>query len=638
MAAPDPGRAGEGGMPPPRRQSAEAIKRSIIAEMAQVGAEESEAALQEHMRQQGSGRMSTVIADREDDYKKQRFNRGLSPDRTGRTFAEIMRDRDAQAEAEAARIRENKKKMKRARTESDGEAGPAKRRPRTRWGDLTPSVSEVDAPTTTSISRDRSTRWGQFPSSTSSSAKSPLEKGRQKEKETETEKNTMLDTQKARLEAEIEMRNRPLSDADLDAMLPSTGYRILVPPEGYAASSSSSSSSSSSLARPTPDTGYSMPEERRDKTSYGITLPARQSAAQPQGQDLPELKPEDMQYFGELLKDTTESSLDEKTRSILSLLLKIKNGTPAQRKISLRQITDKAHSFGAGPLFNQILPLLMSPHLEDQERHLLVKVIDRVLFKLDDLVRPYVHKILVVIEPMLIDEDHFARMEGREIISNLSKAAGLATMIATMRPDIDNVDEYMRNTTARAFAVVASALGIPALLPFLKAVCHSRKSWQARHTGIKIVYQIATLQGCAILPHLSDLVNASSTVSRTRREVSRSMAANAVAAMATAAHPYGIECFDPVLRPLFKSVRLLKGKNLTAFMKAVGCIIPLMDPSAASFYTRHIMQITTREFRTKDDDMRKVVLTVVQNCVGTDGVEPAFVRDQIVPAYFQNFG
>lgn len=40
------------------------------------------------------------------------------------------------------------------------------------------------------------------------------------------------------------------------------------------------------------------------------------------------------------------------------------------------------HDFvGAGPLFNQILPLLMSPTLEEQERHLLVKVIDRILFK-----------------------------------------------------------------------------------------------------------------------------------------------------------------------------------------------------------------------------------------------------------------
>jgi splicing factor 3B subunit 1 len=96
---------------------------------------------------------------------------------------------------------------------------------------------------------------------------------------------------------------------------------------------------------------------------------------------------------------------------------------------ALRQITDKAREFGAGPLFNQILPLLMSPTLEDQERHLLVKVIDRILYKLDDLVRPYVHKILVVIEPLLIDEDYYARVEGREIISNLAKVSNQSSNI-----------------------------------------------------------------------------------------------------------------------------------------------------------------------------------------------------------------
>ena len=56
---------------------------------------------------------------------------------------------------------------------------------------------------------------------------------------------------------------------------------------------------------------------------------------------------------------------------------------------------------------------------------LLVQVIDRILYKLDELVRPYVHKILVVIEPLLIDEDYYARVEGREIIANLSKVCRL---------------------------------------------------------------------------------------------------------------------------------------------------------------------------------------------------------------------
>lgn len=34
-------------------------------------------------------------------------------------------------------------------------------------------------------------------------------------------------------------------------------------------------------------------------------------------------------------------------------------------------------------------------------------------------------QILVVIEPLLIDEDYYARVEGREIISNLAKVIKL---------------------------------------------------------------------------------------------------------------------------------------------------------------------------------------------------------------------
>ena len=79
-------------------------------------------------------------------------------------------------------------------------------------------------------------------------------------------------------------------------------------------------------------------------------------------------------------------------------------------------------------------------------------------------------------------------------------------MISTMRPDIDNPDESIRSVTSKAFAVVASALGLPSILPFLKAVCQSKKSWLARDTGIKIVQQIAILIGCAVLPYLKNLV------------------------------------------------------------------------------------------------------------------------------------
>ncbi|PWA99831.1 splicing factor 3B subunit 1 [Artemisia annua] len=299
---------------------------------------------------------------------------------------------------------------------------------------------------------------------------------------------------------------------------------------------------------------------------------------------LPFIKPQDYQYFGALLNDDDEEELspDEKKELKIIKYLEVKNGTPQQRKTAFRQLTDKAHAFGAGPLFNSILPLLMQPTLEDQERHLLVKVIDRVLYKLDDLVRPYVHKYC--------------------------KAAGLATMIAAMRPDIDNIDEYVRNTTARAFSVVTSALGIVALIPFLNAVCQSKKSWRARHTGIKIVQQIAILVGCAVLPHLRSLVEIIEHGLNDEYQKVRTITALSLAALAEAAAPYGIESFDSVLKPLWKGIRSHRGKVLAAFLKAIGFIIPLMDADYASYYTKEVMVMRIREFQSPDEEMKKSCL------------------------------
>jgi splicing factor 3B subunit 1 len=451
------------------------------------------------------------------------------------------------------------------------------------------------------------------------------------------------------LEREMESRNRPWTDAALEAILPLDGYVVIRPPASY---TPLRNPGRNLLATPTPlgmtPAGFQMEvpiEQRQDasmqeiREAYGVPLVA---SADETGaaSNLPYIKPEDMQYFGRLAEEVDETKLskeDMKERQIMSLLLKIKSGTPPQRKTALRQITDKARSFGAGPLFNQILPLLMSPTLEDQERHLLVKVIDRVLYKLDDLVRPFVHRILAVIEPLLIDEDYYARIEGREIISNLAKAAGLATMISCMRPDIDSPDEYVRNVTSRAFAVVASALGVSALLPFLKAVCQSRKSWQARHTGIKIVQQIAVLMGVAILPYLRELVEIVSHGLTDEMQKVKIMTALTCAALAEAAHPYGIESFDAIIRPLWKGALEQHGKALAAFLKAIGFVIPLMEENYASHYTRLVMPIIIREFNSPDEEMKRIVLKVIQQCVATAGVEPDYIRQEILPEFFRSF-
>ena len=413
------------------------------------------------------------ITDRETDYQRKRLNRGpLTPTRAdpfaanrqagvedeGQTYRKIMAANDIEREEERVKTliaekqakgengivehqttlkhedssdKENKDagstvtvasgRKRKQRWDVSAESTPAPdpadtKTKRSRW-DQTPIPGEAAVTST-----PRRSRWDQAPSLSDATPVGP--QGLATPMHPSQSDAVMMPTT---FGTDISSRNAPLSDEELDFMLPSEGYKILDPPPGYAPIRTPARKLMSTPApvASTSGIGGFMMQEPENARAMGKQLPTEI----PGVGDLQFFKAEDMAYFGKLVDggDENAMSVEElKERKIMRLLLKVKNGTPPMRKTALRQLTDNARQFGAGPLFNQILPLLMEKTLEDQERHLLVKVIDRVLYKLDDLVRPYVHKILVVIEPLLIDQDYYARVEGREIISNLSKAAGLA--------------------------------------------------------------------------------------------------------------------------------------------------------------------------------------------------------------------
>lgn len=615
----------------------------------------------------GKGEKSGRITDRETDYQKRRFNRVLTPTRAdpfaenrqagatenGSSYRDIMEEREIEREEERVRRAIESKQesgdtdndARPALTEGDKEntevgstEAAAGRKRKKRW-----DVGGDDQAPAEETTKPKRSRWDQAPAVGGSEADAPKKRSRWDQAPSATPMaNSGLATpapqsQSAMLPVtfgtDVSARNMPISDEELDLLLPGEdeGYKVLQPPPGY----EPTRVAPHKMVAPVEQSGFMMQDPDQVRLG-GKPMPAEI----PGVGDLQFFKAEDMAYFGKLTDGSDENALSVeqlKERKIMRLLLKIKNGTPPMRKTALRQITDNARNFGPGALFDQILPLLMEKTLEDQERHLLVKVIDRILYKLDDLVRPYVHKILVVIEPLLIDQDYYARVEGREIISNLSKAAGLATMISTMRPDIDHVDEYVRNTTARAFAVVASALGIPALLPFLRAVCRSKKSWQARHTGVKIVQQIPILMGCAVLPHLKGLVDCIGPNLNDEQTKVRTVTSLAIAALAEASNPYGIESFDDILNPLWTGARKQRGKGLAGFLKAVGFIIPLMDEEYANYYTSQIMEILLREFSSPDEEMKKVVLKVVSQCAATEGVTAGYLKEHVLDEFFKSF-
>lgn len=103
--------------------------------------------------------------------------------------------------------------------------------------------------------------------------------------------------QAMRWEREVEERNRPLSDEELDAMLPCEGYKVLDPPPGY---EPIRTPARKLMATPTPygaTPGYQIPsEDRGQKFDVPVEI-----------EGLPELKPEDHQYFGKLLKEVNST-------------------------------------------------------------------------------------------------------------------------------------------------------------------------------------------------------------------------------------------------------------------------------------------------------------------------------------------
>ena len=155
-------------------------------------------------------------------------------------------------------------------------------------------------------------------------------------------------------------------------------------------------------------------------------------------------------------------------------------GDERKKNHSFCQITDKAHKFGEGLLFDKILPFLslMEHTLEDQECHLLLKV----------CFTSWTTLCVHMSTRSLLTLNHCSLMKTTMLKSKIVKSSWIfwtlwdlptwswpCNLISIMLTNVREIQQLV------PFSVVASALGIPSLLPFLKAVCRLKKSWQTRH-------------------------------------------------------------------------------------------------------------------------------------------------------------
>lgn len=421
----------------------------------------------------------------------------------------------------------------------------------------------------------------------------------------------------------------PLTDEFLDKIIPQ-GYVKATPPEGYA---------SKVAAKSQPDL-YVMPESSGVEAHLvNDTLPEYEGIT---------MRKEDVKHFLILVNTEPDDleSAEEKTHfRALDLIFRAKNGPPIIRKRAMRSLNANAKDIGAAPLFAIVLPLMLEPALDEADRHILTKILGRVIYQLGENIRPFTHKIITAVSPLLIDEDMTLRLESRDVISAVSKAAGLANIVSSLRPDLDHPDEYVRNLTSRVFAVVATSLGLTKVLPFVKAVIRSKKSWHARHTGIRIVHHLCILlgggNGALILPYLAQLVEVLQPGLSDELIQVRTATANTLAQLADSVHPYGIEAFEKILEPTWVGLKHHRGRALAAFIRCIGSMVPLMVHDASyeeylNYYTRELMHVMTREFSSPDDDMRKSLLRVLSHLPLSRAIFPSY-KKQVITPFLQSF-
>ena len=440
------------------------------------------------------------------------------------------------------------------------------------------------------------------------------------------------DPKAMRLAAELRKRNRHMTDEDIDAALPSEGYEVVAVPADY---------------RPVQmhkQTDIGAPPEPEEERTIQAADGRRYEIPEHLEGALPDLQAEDVQHFEVVIRynKTADNDIpkeEQKYVLVMRNLLRIKNGDTSQRRIGMKHIIDRAKALGSELLFKHIFELWAAEILDGQQKHFMVKLIERILFVLGDLVTPQVSHILTIIEPLLCDSDLYVREEGKEVIASLARAVGRNAILKQIKSDVAHDNDDVRTLTSRVLAIVCQALGLDEMLSFLRAVCSSQKSWLARHTGTKTVQEVAQIMGYGVVRHLRDLVIIVKGNLRDPMKRVKTQAANAIAALAEAVSPFGVECFNDVVSIIRDESRQegIRGKDLAPLLKALGYIIPLMEPTDAKAYSADIIDVLIRQFATPDPEVRRVVLKVVQQVVNSHGVPPEFIRTALLKSYFEGF-
>jgi splicing factor 3B subunit 1 len=378
--------------------------------------------------------------------------------------------------------------------------------------------------------------------------------------------------------------DEPLTDEYLNHVLPTVGFRIVSPPPGY------------------------VPLKREPRPSADT-------------RSLPRVPKEFESLFTDLRPDGELTSSERQTRQVMRLLLQVKEGTPHERKLGLRILVTHAREIGPDVIFTKLIPLLSSGILTGQERHSLLKATDRLMFRLSSQMSAYIPSLLSFAGQMLCDDDMTARNEAREMISSLAKLGGLPLILHTVRPGLETDDGQLREVTARTLATAAISLGIPTILPFLRAAINSRKSPRIRQTGLRVVNAIAFQSGNGVLPFLREMLSLLALAMSDDSEDVVASAIRCVATLADAAAPFGGDAFGDIVAVVWDGVGRRSTHQLC--LKAIVFIVRTMERAVAATHFRRLLDVVIGQgFGSLKVGQVRLRLSVFQHVLDTDVLNP----------------
>lgn len=62
-----------------------------------------------------------------------------------------------------------------------------------------------------------------------------------------------------------------------------------------------------------------------------------------------------------------------------------------------------------------------------------------------------------------------------------------------------------------------------------------------------------------------------------------------------------------------------------------------MDPKHTAKYTESVMPAIVQQFRTNEEELRKIILKVLKQIIGCNGVEANYIRKNLLQEYFDSF-